>query len=142
MIVRAENRFVLVQERKHRERWYLPAGRLEAGETFADAAVREVREEAGLEVKLTGLVRMEHAARADGTRRFRAIYCAEPVSSTELKQQPDEHTIQAVWVTPAQLACYPLRSLEVHSLVDYVASGSRVYPLDVLQPEGTPLPLS
>jgi ADP-ribose pyrophosphatase YjhB (NUDIX family) len=32
--------------------WSVPAGRIEAGETSAEAAVREVREETGLEVVL------------------------------------------------------------------------------------------
>jgi ADP-ribose pyrophosphatase YjhB (NUDIX family) len=36
--------------------WSYAGGYLEEGETFEDAALRETREETGLEVKLTGLV--------------------------------------------------------------------------------------
>ena len=48
-----EGRVLLIQ-RGHEPalgRWSLPGGRLEAGETSAEAVVREVREETGLEVE-------------------------------------------------------------------------------------------
>jgi hypothetical protein len=41
VVVRHGNRFLLVQERKHNQLWYLPAGRAEFGESLADAALRE-----------------------------------------------------------------------------------------------------
>jgi phosphatase NudJ len=39
----ADGRFLLVHERRHRQPWYPPAGRVEPGESCAEAAVRETR---------------------------------------------------------------------------------------------------
>jgi 8-oxo-dGTP diphosphatase len=50
---------VLMVRRRHepfKGQWTLPSGFLEYGETPEQAAVREVREEIGVEVELTGLV--------------------------------------------------------------------------------------
>lgn len=38
------------------DRWFLPGGMLEAGETPHDGAVREVREETGIDIEVTGLL--------------------------------------------------------------------------------------
>jgi 8-oxo-dGTP pyrophosphatase MutT (NUDIX family) len=56
VLVRLSRRFLLVHERKHGQLWYLPAGRVEPGETFAAAAHRETREEAGIDIVLEGVV--------------------------------------------------------------------------------------
>jgi ADP-ribose pyrophosphatase YjhB (NUDIX family) len=47
---------ILLIKREDFEVWALPAGQMEAGETVAQAAIREVHEETGLEVQLTRLV--------------------------------------------------------------------------------------
>jgi 8-oxo-dGTP diphosphatase len=55
-------RFLLVRESKAsaRQRYNLPAGKLEAGETVSEAAVREAREETGLTVVAKELVGLYH----------------------------------------------------------------------------------
>jgi 8-oxo-dGTP diphosphatase len=43
---------IAVVHRPHREDWSLPKGKLEAGEGFEEAAVREIEEETGFQVAL------------------------------------------------------------------------------------------
>ncbi|MGX6448899.1 NUDIX hydrolase [Patulibacter sp. S7RM1-6] len=43
---------VAIVHRPYREDWSLPKGKLDPGETFEQAALREIREETGLEVTL------------------------------------------------------------------------------------------
>ncbi len=51
-----ENDRVLLTKREDFAVWCLPGGQVEAGETFAATAIREAREEIGLDVKLSRLV--------------------------------------------------------------------------------------
>src|SRR3954452_16541429 len=53
--VRLRTRLLLVR-RCDSGGWELPGGRVDVGETAIDAVVREVREEAGVMVSVTGLV--------------------------------------------------------------------------------------
>jgi ADP-ribose pyrophosphatase YjhB (NUDIX family) len=56
VVVFNEDNEVLLGLREDLRIWALPAGRMEPGETYEQAAVREVREETGYEVELERLV--------------------------------------------------------------------------------------
>ena len=139
VVVRLGRRFLLVQERKDAQRWYLPAGRVEPGETIADAAVRETREEAGIDVVLEGVLRVEHSPRPGGGARCRVIFVARPADDALPKRVPDAESLGAAWVTLDELDRFALRGDEVRAIFRHVAGGGAVYPLAVLVPEGAPL---
>lgn len=48
----AERLYLVVASRRNPGNWVLPKGRVEAGESVEEAALREVREEAGVEAQL------------------------------------------------------------------------------------------
>jgi phosphatase NudJ len=137
VVVRRGDRFLLVHERSHGKQWYLPAGRVERGETFVAAACRETQEEAGIPVRIVGIIRVEHSPEPGGTR-LRVVFLAEPLDNTPPKNRPDEESLGAAWVSLPELSGYPLRSDEVRELFAYVAGGGAVYPLALLQAEGMP----
>jgi ADP-ribose pyrophosphatase YjhB (NUDIX family) len=59
-------RLALVRERKRsgESRWTLPKGKLEAGETLEQAALREVHEEAGVRARIRGYVGVTEGRRS------------------------------------------------------------------------------
>ena len=141
VVVKHGDRFLLVQERKHGQLWYLPAGRAEFGESLADAALRETLEESGVRVRLLGVLRLEHSPYPQHAR-VRAVFLAEPSGPTEPKKEADGESLQAKWVSVDELSHLPLRGPEVEQLIRFVASGGPCAPVDIIQEEGLPYPLS
>jgi 8-oxo-dGTP pyrophosphatase MutT (NUDIX family) len=134
-VVRKGDQFLVVQEADRGQLWYLPAGRIEPGESLTDGARREVLEEAGIPVVLEGILRLEHTPHKDGTARLRVIFVARPADDTPPKSVPDGESLRAAWVTLDELDRLPLRGAEVCELFHAVASGAVVAPLSLLRRE-------
>ena len=59
-IIEKDNKYLLIQEAKEsvREKWNIPAGKLEQNEYIIDGAKREIKEETGCNVLLTGILQI------------------------------------------------------------------------------------
>ncbi|MCU0491068.1 MAG: NUDIX domain-containing protein [Chloroflexaceae bacterium] len=77
----SEGRMLLTQ-REDFAVWCLPGGGVDEGEALAEAAVREVREETGLEVELTELVGVYSEQGMRGMRLHMICFAARPVGGT------------------------------------------------------------
>jgi ADP-ribose pyrophosphatase YjhB (NUDIX family) len=137
VVVRLGRRFLVVHERKHGQKWYLPAGRVEPGERLVDAACRETLEETGVSIVVEGILRVEHSPLPDGSARCRVIFVARPADDAEPRATDD--SLGAAWVTLDDLDRLELRGDEVRDLFHYVAGGGAIHPLSLLTVEGTPL---
>ena len=131
VVVRSADRYLLVHERNHGQLWYVPAGRVEPGETFAKAAIRETLEEASIAVTLDGILRVEHTP-LGAEARMRVIFIGHPSDDRPPKQVADSESLEAAWVGLADLARYPLRGGEVRTLFEHVANGGAIHPLELL----------
>ena len=63
-VLKRNGKYLLVQEAKNefRGKWNPPAGRLNPGENVLEGAKREIFEESGFTVKLTGIVKIRNSA--------------------------------------------------------------------------------
>jgi ADP-ribose pyrophosphatase YjhB (NUDIX family) len=80
---------VLLMQREDFEIWCLPGGVVEDGESLAQAALREAREETGLEVELTRLVGVYSAPRWRLSGLHVVVFAGRVVGGT-LTPQPAE----------------------------------------------------
>jgi ADP-ribose pyrophosphatase YjhB (NUDIX family) len=84
-----DNGKILLTKREDFEVWCLPGGGVEEGESLAEGAIREVKEETGLDVELTRLVGV-YSRMGGGMHDVHAVlYAAKPLGG-ELKTQPNE----------------------------------------------------
>jgi ADP-ribose pyrophosphatase YjhB (NUDIX family) len=91
LISRSDGRTLMVRTH-HRTSLVMPGGMVEEGESPAVAAEREVREEVGLDVRVTRLLAVQHKAADDrAPERYLFDFDCEPLAATPLlRLQADE----------------------------------------------------
>lgn len=113
---------VLLRKHEKYDKWLQPGGHIELDEDPAEAAIREVREETGLEITLLGecpeLKSVEGAIRSVRVPRFMNRHTAQAATghehvdliylgtsaTRELSPRPEEKTCEMRWFTRDELA--------------------------------------
>ena len=154
----ADGRFLMVNEPaalcdNEWPAYWLPAGRLDRGEGFLDAARRETMEEGGVKVRVTGVLRFTLSQHRVPTPRL--VLLAEPlmdepqqshnpeepagtttaaVAIPSPKTVPDWESVGAMWVASEQLGSLSRKDYRASDPAKYfpaVASGRMVpHPVD------------
>ena len=91
VIITKGDRILLAKHQKYgREYWLIPGGGVEFGETIEDAAIRELKEEANLDVKITENLFLVETIPPDLHRHVINIYLAGEILGGELKVGKDD----------------------------------------------------
>ncbi|WP_306364364.1 NUDIX hydrolase [Nocardia sp. CC227C] len=107
-VVKDELGRILMIRRTDNDMYSIPGGALEAGETVSEAVVREVKEETGIDVRITGMVGVfsnpDHViAYDDGEVRqeFSICFHADPIGG-ELRTSDESKEVE--WIAPQELS--------------------------------------
>ncbi|MEZ4523179.1 MAG: NUDIX domain-containing protein [Thermomicrobiales bacterium] len=127
VVTEYEGRFLLIEEDRGKPQghvWYFPSGALEAGETLAEAARREVREESGYEVEPIEVVAVDHGAFTgfEGLHWWRIVVSARLASTTSAPVEEQDVT-DIAWLTVDQIRDRALRNDDAVWLCDVSRRG-------------------
>ncbi len=120
---------ILLTKREDFETWILPSGGVEAGESFAQAAIRETKEETGLDVELTRLVGI-YSRVGNVSPGYMILFAAKPIGG-EIKCQPGE-TIEVKWFAFDQIPS-PLSAGHARRIKDAIEGASGIAVLQEIK---------
>ncbi|WP_327324144.1 NUDIX domain-containing protein [Streptomyces sp. NBC_01210] len=122
---------ILLQRRRDNELWALPGGGMDMADSLPGAAVREVREETGLNVEITGLVGTytdpRHViAYTDGEvrRQFNVCFTARVVSG---RLTISDESTELRFVLPNELDTLPMHHTQRLRIRHFLEHRERPY---------------
>jgi 8-oxo-dGTP pyrophosphatase MutT (NUDIX family) len=139
-IVVNDGRLLMVRQRRpYGIHWEFPSGYYEPGESFEEAAAREVLEETGIAVDVGELIcTMTWEREHDSRRNVLTFFRATPIDPTqEPRAQLEEDIEAAAYLDPADVPDVAIHPLNVAILERFGATGFHLVADVLVNPDGT-----
>ena len=116
---------ILMIRRTDNDNWAVPGGAIDLGESVAQAAVRETREESGIECEITGIVGIYsdpkhvllYTSNGEVRQEFSIVLTAQPLSG---QPTPSSESSEVRWVPVSEVLDYTMdRSMRIR-VKDYL----------------------
>jgi len=134
-VIQDNNRILMVQEGQgvEKELWNFPSGRLENKEKILNAAIREVEEETGYKISISGLLGVYNFISINDDQVIMFCYIGEVVGGS-LRYDNNE-IINVKWLSFDEIAELSDNKLRTHTLIRKIISDLKnksTLPLDIV----------
>lgn len=144
-LIERDGKILLIREKagKHPDqlKWNAPGGWLDVGEEPIAGAVREIKEETGYDVEVTGIIGLYSMVREDlnglydfeDTPHALKLYISGEVTGGELSVNPDE-IAEVKWFDPEEIFAMDqtqLRGMDIKTALQDLLDGTQ-YPLELV----------
>ena len=104
---------ILLIQRSDNGNWAVPGGAIDLGESLTDAAIRETKEESGIDCQITGISGIYtdpghvilYTSNGEVRQEFSVVLIAAPVGG---EVTPSSESSQVRWVSREDLGQYPM----------------------------------
>ncbi len=125
LIFNSENKLLLVRSHKWRNRYVVPGGHIELGETLLEALRRELKEETGLEVHDIEFIGFQEFIFDDAFWKKRHFIffdyaCKTHSTDVELNSESEEY----LWVSLEEMDSLPIEPYTQRTIQEYLKKHS------------------
>jgi ADP-ribose pyrophosphatase YjhB (NUDIX family) len=119
VVVTSDSDEILLIRRSDNDNWAIPGGAIELGESMTQAAVRETKEESGIDCEITGLVGIFtdpkhvilYTSNGEARQEFSIVLTGRPVGG---ELTPSSESSEVRWVPASDIDSYAMdRSMRI-----------------------------
>ena len=124
LVVNSSGQWLVVKKRYGglHGKWSLPAGFVQGNETIDQAALREVKEETGIDCELIGMIGFRSGVIREEISDNMAIFLLKAIDEIQPVVAQLSELYEAGWQSPADLSTDEEASVMLHEMASYVVA--------------------
>ena len=125
LIFNTENKILLVRSHKWRDKYVIPGGHIELGETNLKALIREIKEETGLDIYDIEYIGFQEFIYDEAFWKMRHYIFFDYVCKTDgTKVELNSESEEYVWVTLEEANNFDVEPYTLRTIDEYMKKGT------------------